>query len=82
MVFLSDSDVRDILKPHRDGGPISRLYACGEITDETIPALGVLAACLDMAGASTAAEALFSVVRYARDAGVRPPVRGWVGKLL
>ncbi|MCX5077755.1 hypothetical protein OG321_35390 [Streptomyces sp. NBC_00424] len=39
---LTDTDVREILRPHRDGGPISRLYATGEITEDTGPALGML----------------------------------------
>ncbi|WP_170198406.1 hypothetical protein, partial [Streptomyces chryseus] len=38
MSDLTDDHVRTILKQHRDGGPISRLYATGEIEADTVPA--------------------------------------------
>ncbi|MEE6264927.1 hypothetical protein ACJ6WD_09630 [Streptomyces sp. VTCC 41912] len=79
--MMTDSAVRETLRPHRDGGPISRLYATGEITGETIPALGVKSGELDDAGDNEAAERLSDVIRYVDEAGERPPVRGWVAKV-
>lgn len=81
MDHLTDDLVRDILRSHRDGGPISRLYATGEITEDTIPALGVHSAMLEQDGRQDAAEPVNAVILYARDAGERPPVAGWTGKL-
>jgi hypothetical protein len=75
---MRDTQVRDVIRPHRDGGPVSRLYATGEITADTIPALGVLAATLDEEGRHEEAERLGDVIRYARDAGERPPVTRWL----
>lgn len=75
---MTDNEVRDIIRPHRDGGPISRLYATGEITDDTIPALGVLAGTLDNQAQHTEAERVGDVIRYTRDAGERPPVPRWI----
>ncbi|MFK0154298.1 hypothetical protein ACIQVK_19760 [Streptomyces sp. NPDC090493] len=82
--MITETEIRDILRPHvgnrpisqlyLDGGPISRLYATGEITDATIPALGVLAADLD----DQAADQVDDVIRYARDVGDRPPVPRWL----
>lgn len=81
MTDLNDEDVRGILREHRDGGPISRLYATGEITEETIPALGVLSGELDDQGKNEEAERVCDVITYADAAGERPAVVGWVGKL-
>ncbi|MEU3060664.1 hypothetical protein [Streptomyces subrutilus] len=78
---LTDTDVREILRPHRDGGPISRLYATGEITTDTIPALGVLSVELDERGEHETAERLGDVIGYANGAGERPPVKGWTSKV-
>lgn len=78
---LSDNDVREILRDHRDGGVISRLYATGEITEDTIPALGVLSAELDGRGEDETAERIADVITYADAAGERPPVKGWTSKV-
>ncbi|MFE1129621.1 hypothetical protein ACFW6R_23445 [Streptomyces albidoflavus] len=79
---LTDNDVREILRPLRDGGAISRLYATGEITEETVPALGVLLSTReDAEGSSEETERLGDVITYAVEAGERPPVNGWTGKL-
>lgn len=74
---ITQAEIRDILRPHRDGGPISRLYATGEITSDTIPALGVLAASLEDSGHQPQADRVDDVIRYARDAGERPPIPRW-----
>jgi len=81
MSDLTDSRVRDILRSHRDGDSISRLYATGEITEETIPALGILSCQLEEKGHHETAENIHDVILYARDTGERPPVRGWTDKL-
>ena len=72
---LTETQIRDILRPHRDGGPISRLYATGEIGPDTIPELGVAAA--EFEGAE--ADRLDDVIRYAAAVGERPPVARWLG---
>ncbi|MGW6061681.1 MULTISPECIES: hypothetical protein [unclassified Streptomyces] len=81
MDSLTDNDVRMILRPHRDGGPIARLYATGEITGNTVPALGVLSLKLDERGENETAERVADVISYADEAGERPPVRGWTAKV-
>lgn len=75
---MNDAQVRDIVRAHRDGGPISRLYATGEISADTIPALGVAAGLLELDGQQTESERLDGVIRYARDAGERPPATRWL----
>jgi hypothetical protein len=75
---VNDARVRDIIRAHRDGGPISRLYATGEISPDTIPALGVAAGLLELDGQQAESERLGDVIRYARDAGERPPVPRWL----
>ncbi|MFG2747992.1 hypothetical protein [Streptomyces xanthophaeus] len=72
--YLTDAEVRGIIRPLRDGGPISRLYATGEIQEDLIPALGV-AAGLEEDDEQT--ERIMDVIQYAHHAGDRPPVRGW-----
>ncbi|MEU7190944.1 hypothetical protein [Streptomyces sp. NPDC045369] len=81
MDSLTDNDVRMILRPHRDGGAIARLYATGEITGNTVPALGMLSLHLDERGEHETAERVADVISYADAAGERPPVRGWVTKV-
>ncbi|MFI2434660.1 hypothetical protein [Streptomyces sp. NPDC018693] len=81
MTAVNDAQVREILREHRDGGAISRLYATGEITEDTIPALGVLTYDLEQQGRDEDAERVGDVISYAHEAGERPPVDGWVGKL-
>lgn len=81
MDSLTDNDVRTILHPFRDGGAISRLYATGEITEETIPALGMLSTELDGRGEDETAEQIADVIMYADAAGERPPVKGWTSKV-
>ncbi|MFE4609986.1 hypothetical protein ACFRK5_16805 [Streptomyces niveus] len=78
---LTDNDVREILRSHRDGGPISRLYATGEITENTIPALGMLSTALDEKGQHETAERVADVISYADSVGERPPVNGWTSKV-
>ncbi|MFD7070376.1 hypothetical protein ACFV97_24435 [Streptomyces sp. NPDC059913] len=80
MDSLTDDDVRTILRDHRDGGTVSRLYATGEITADTIPALGVLSVELDDRGEHETAERVADVIAYADSAGERPPVKGWTSK--
>ena len=75
---MNDARVREIIRAHRDGGPISRLYATGEISADTIPALGIVAGELEDDGQQTESERLDDVIRYARDAGERPPVQRWL----
>lgn len=75
---MTDAQVRDIIRAHRDGGPISRLYATGEISTDTIPALGIAAGLLELDGQQAESERLDDVIRYARDAGERPPVTRWL----
>ncbi|MFF3431465.1 hypothetical protein [Streptomyces sp. NPDC002602] len=78
---LTDTDVREILRPHRDGGPISRLYATGEITQDTAPALGMLSIELNEQGLHETGEQVTDVIAYTRSAGERPPVNGWTSKV-
>ncbi|WP_030781771.1 hypothetical protein [Streptomyces sp. NRRL S-920] len=78
---LTDNDVREVLRDHRDGGVISRLYATGEITQETIPTLGVLSTELDERGEHETAERVADVITYADAVGERPPVKGWTSKV-
>ncbi|MFE2977452.1 hypothetical protein [Streptomyces sp. NPDC059258] len=77
MDSLTDSDVREILHPFRDGGVISRLYATGEIGETTFRTLGVLSSKLDDQGKHETAERIADVLRYVDEAGERPPVKGW-----
>lgn len=72
--YLTDAEVREVIRALRDGGPISRLYATGEIQEDLIPALGVLAGFEDD---DEQTERIMDVIRYANRAGDRPPVRGW-----
>lgn len=81
MSDLTDEDVRTILRAHRDGGPISRLYATGEITGATIPAIGMASAELEEADFLEEADLLEEVLDYVTAVGERPPVAGWTGKL-
>lgn len=75
---MTDTQVRGIIEPHQDGGPISRLYATGEIDDDTIPALGLAEAELADAGRDEEADQISDVIRYVRDAGTRPPLTRWI----
>ncbi|MEV5677053.1 hypothetical protein [Streptomyces sp. NPDC052179] len=81
MTDINDAAVREILRPHRDGGVISRMYATGEITDATIPALGMLADQLHLDSRDEESDRLDDVIDYVRAAGERPSVTGWVAKL-
>ncbi|MFJ9207510.1 hypothetical protein [Streptomyces sp. NPDC102264] len=81
MDSLTDNDVRKILHPFRDGGVISRLYATGEITEDTIPALGMLSVELDEMGQHETADWVADVISYADSVGERPPVKGWTSKV-
>ncbi|WP_228994674.1 hypothetical protein [Streptomyces sp. DH8] len=81
MTNINDADVREILRPHRDGGLISRLYATGEITGETVQAIGTAADRLYMNGQDVERDRLEDVIGYVREAGERPSVTGWVAKL-
>lgn len=81
MTHITDADVREILRPHRDGGILSRLYATGEITSETIQAIGTVADRLYLDGQDVERDRLEDVIDYVREAGERPSVTGWVAKL-
>lgn len=81
MTYLNDEDVRDILRPHRDGGPISRLYATGEISYDILTPMGMLVSRLRGDGEHEEAERIGDVVTYIAAAGERPPVTGWVRKV-
>lgn len=81
MGHLSDHDVREVLRPHRDGGPLSRLYAQGEITEATYPALGMLSVHLEEAGRHGEAERIAEVMWYVAVAGERPAAARWLAKL-
>ncbi|MFI0827275.1 hypothetical protein ACH4Q7_22785 [Streptomyces roseolus] len=81
MLDLTDDDVRSILREYRNGGAISRLYATGEITRETLTEIGVLTTLLDEEGKDEAAERLWDVIGYLDAVGERPPVKGWTAKL-
>ncbi|WP_406119680.1 hypothetical protein [Streptomyces anulatus] len=81
MTDINDAAVREILRPHRDGGHISRLYATGEITGDTIQAIGTAADRLYADGQHMERDRLEDVISYVREAGERPPVTGWVAKL-
>ncbi|MDG9687870.1 hypothetical protein QC334_34950 [Streptomyces sp. DH18] len=81
MTHIDDAAVREILRPHRDGGLISRLYATGEISPTTILTIGAVADKLHMDGRHAEFDRLTDVIDYAREAGERPPVKGWVTKL-
>lgn len=78
---LTDDDVRTILRAHRDGGPLSRLYATGETTSATVPAIGMAAADLEDDGRHQEADPLWDVLEYVTAVGDRPPVTGWTGKV-
>ncbi|MFJ1657195.1 hypothetical protein [Streptomyces anthocyanicus] len=77
-MISDDTQVRDIIRPHRDGGPISRLYATGEITDDTVPALGLCSSELEDQGRHEEADQVDDVLAYVVEAGNRPPVDRWI----
>ncbi|MEW2633354.1 hypothetical protein AB0903_17280 [Streptomyces sp. NPDC048389] len=81
MSDLTDEDVRTILREHRDGGAISRLYATGEIAEDAVPVLGMLSTQLEEDGRGEDAARVGEVLGYVLAAGERPPVTGWVGKV-
>lgn len=81
MTHIDDATVREILRPHRDGGPISRLYATGEITHATVQSIGAVADRLYTDAQHTEFDRLEDVIAYVRGAGERPPVNGWITKL-
>lgn len=81
MMHIDDDAVREMLRPHRDGGLISRLYATGEINGNTVLTIGAVADQLYLDGQHTEFDRLTDVIDYAREAGERPPVNGWVTKL-
>lgn len=68
----SDEDVHTILRPHRGGGPISRLYATGEINYDLLTAFGMLTSRLHADGEHEEAERIGDVVTYTFAAGERP----------
>ncbi|WP_199570544.1 hypothetical protein [Streptomyces murinus] len=80
MTDLNDQDVRDILRAHRDGGPISRLYATGEITEHTVPAINKRAGELFYEDQDEEAARLHDVIEYVTAVGARPAVARWVDK--
>ncbi|MFE9906436.1 hypothetical protein [Streptomyces achromogenes] len=62
---MKDVQVRCILRHHRDGGPISRLYATGDLT-------------LD--GRDADADQIRDVIDYVNQVGARPAVSGWTSR--
>ncbi|MCG0066278.1 hypothetical protein L0F81_23805 [Streptomyces tricolor] len=74
---MHDARVRELLRPHRDGGPISRLYATGEITEHTTPALEERMIHLTLDARDTEADLIGDVIDYVVQVGARPPVSGW-----
>ncbi|MFE0187700.1 hypothetical protein [Streptomyces sp. NPDC058989] len=74
---LTEAEVQEITQPIRDGGPISRLYATGEIQED-------LFAALDEAAANEVNDErykrIMDVVTYVQEAGERPPVAGWMAR--
>ncbi|GGR70953.1 MULTISPECIES: hypothetical protein [Streptomyces] len=74
---MKDVQVRYILRHHRDGGPISRLYATGEITEHTDQALWARMADLTLDGRDAEADQIRDVIDYVNAVGARPPVSGW-----
>ncbi|MFJ2783698.1 MULTISPECIES: hypothetical protein [unclassified Streptomyces] len=78
---MADAEVRAILRPHRDGGPVSRLYAAGEITPETRTALGRLFVALRRAGDQRSANQVLDVLAWVYDIGERPSPPGWTRHL-
>jgi hypothetical protein len=75
---MTDAQVRAIIEPHQNAGPIHRLHATGEIDDDTIPALGLLEAELAEQGRDVEADRISDVIRYVRDVGSRPPLTRWI----
>ncbi|GHH30108.1 hypothetical protein [Streptomyces rubradiris] len=74
---MTEQQIRDILRPYRDGGSISRLYATGEISEHTIPALVDLMASLDLDDRDTEIDQIHDVIDYVTQVGCRPPVTRW-----
>ncbi|MFF8696182.1 hypothetical protein ACF08W_28625 [Streptomyces sp. NPDC015144] len=75
---LTDREVRARLRAHQDGGPISRLFETGEITEETFIALaGVCADRCDRDGRDEEAEQVMDVAEYVQAVGERPAVPNW-----
>ncbi|MDT0435656.1 MULTISPECIES: hypothetical protein [Streptomyces] len=70
---MTETQIRAIVRPIRDGGPISRFYATGEIQPGLIPALGAATVDLD----DTSADEVDDVISYVAAVGERPPVTGW-----
>ncbi|MFD7884063.1 hypothetical protein ACFV3N_16690 [Streptomyces bauhiniae] len=77
---LTDAQVRTVLRPHRDGGPISRLYATGEIGPGLHTALTDLASKLYATDQDEESQKIEDVIGYVRAVGGRPPVRGWLDR--
>ncbi|WP_411102424.1 hypothetical protein [Streptomyces sp. cmx-4-9] len=73
--YLTDAEVRDILRPLQDDGPVGRLYATGEIADELMLELTALAS--PEGGGDEQADRIMEVIQYVTRAGYRPPVKGW-----
>ena len=79
---ISDHEVRERLREHQDGGPISALYETGEILDDgkTEAALSLRIDALEEAGRYEEAELLERVLTYVCDVTDRPPVPNWVNR--
>ncbi|MFK0159047.1 hypothetical protein ACIQVK_44135 [Streptomyces sp. NPDC090493] len=77
MTALTDHEVRARLRAHQDGGPISRLFETGEITDETFAALGMRADQCEKDGQDEEAEEVTDVAEYVQTVGERPAVPNW-----
>lgn len=74
---VNEQQIRDTLRPHLDSGPISRLYATGEITEHTVPALQNLIANLACNDRDPQADQVGDVITYAIQVGARPAVTRW-----
>ncbi|MER5304575.1 hypothetical protein ABT039_34625 [Streptomyces lasiicapitis] len=77
MDTLTDRQVREALRPYQDGGTLSALFETGEITEDTISALGVAMQNRDQLAEDQEADTLGDVLSYVDAAGERPPVPNW-----
>ncbi|MFD3573860.1 hypothetical protein [Streptomyces sp. NPDC058644] len=77
---LSDREVRERLREHQDGGPVSLLYETGAIGESLLPTLGLRVDTLAEDGRDEDAERLGDVITYVAEIGERPAVPNWVNR--
>ncbi|MFG2147537.1 hypothetical protein ACGFRG_25635 [Streptomyces sp. NPDC048696] len=77
MDTLTDHQVRDALRPYQDGGTLSALFETGEITEDTIPALGLAMQSRDQLNEHQETDTLGDVLAYVDAVGERQPVPNW-----